>query len=448
MTVWEKKRLTSWGRLRPTDMMTCAPADEAAVRAALAVDAARGVIGYGNGRSYGDQALNDGGHAVLTTGLNRVLDFDPSTGELICESGVTLAEIIREFLPRGFMPIVTPGTGFVTVGGAIANDVHGKNHERHGTFGTHVKWLDLALPDGEVVRLAPDRHPRWFEATVGGCGLTGIIVRACLQLMPVPSNAVQLREERVGGLDEMMARFEALRDTATYLVGWVDALSGGRSLGRGIVESAELSDVGVESGAARRLAIPFELPGAVLNPLSIGLLNAVYYRRVPAAGRHRRVAIEKFLYPLDAITDWNRMYGRRGFYQFQCVLPDESAAAGLRTLLATIARYRAGSFLAVLKSLGASSAGMLSFPMRGYTLALDFPNRGRVVELLAELEAITLAHGGRIYLAKDAALSAAGLPAMYPRLDEFRDVLDEIDPQRRMRSDMAMRLQLHRPPVA
>ncbi len=443
MTVWENKRLMSWGRLRPAAMMTCAPA-KAAVQAAIATDAPRGVISYGNGRSYGDQPLNDGGHAVLTSGLNRVLDFDPSSGELTCESGVTLAAIIRQFLPSGFIPTVSPGTGFVTVGGAIANDVHGKNHDRHGSFGNHVKWLDLAVPGGDVVRVAPDQHRRWFEATVGGCGLTGIIVRACIRLMPVPSNAVQLREERVANLDAMMARFEALRDSSTYLVAWVDALSGGPSLGRGIVESAELSEQGVEPGASRRMAMPFELPGAVLNPLSIGLFNAVYFRRVPAAGRERRVAIEKFLYPLDAIANWNRMYGRRGFFQFQCVLPDESAATGMRQLLTTIARHRAGSFLAVLKTLGTRSAGMLSFPMRGYTLALDFPNRGEVRVLLAELEAITLDHGGRIYLAKDAALSAQGFRAMYPRLEEFLDVLDEVDPRRRMRSDMVHRLGLHR----
>jgi decaprenylphospho-beta-D-ribofuranose 2-oxidase len=426
-------------------MMTCAPANEAAVRAAVAFDAPRGVISYGNGRSYGDQPLNDGGHAVLTSGLNRVLDFDPSSGELTCESGVTLAAIIRQFLPRGFIPTVSPGTGFVTVGGAIANDVHGKNHDRHGSFGNYVKWLDLALPGGELVRISPDQHKRWFEATIGGCGLTGVIVRACVRLMPVPSNAVQLREERAANLDAMMARFEALRDSATYLVAWVDALTSGPSLGRGIVESAELSGQGVEPASSRRLGMPFELPGAVLNPLSIGLFNAVYYRRVPSAGRERRVAIEKFLYPLDAIANWNRMYGRRGFFQFQCVLPDESAATGMRKLLTTIARHRAGSFLAVLKTLGACSAGMLSFPMRGYTLALDFPNRGEVRALLAELEAITLDHGGRIYLAKDAALSAQGFRAMYPRIDEFLEVLDEVDPRRRMRSDMAERLGLQRP---
>lgn len=435
----------SWGRLGPAAMDVCSPGGDSALAAALTASGPNGIIAFGNGRSYGDQPLNDGGNAILSDQLNRVLEFDAATGDVVCEAGVTLAGLIRHFLPLGFIPTVSPGTGYVTVGGAIANDVHGKNHDRHGSFGNHVRWLDLMLPAGEVVRLGPDQHRRWFEATIAGCGLTGFIVRACIRLMRVPSNAVQLREERAGSLQALMARLEEQRESSTYLVAWLDALASGASLGRGILEVAELSPHGVPDSRSRRLSMPVELPGFVLNPLTIGMFNALYFRRVPASGRDRRLAIDRFLYPLDAIDNWNRMYGRRGFFQFQCVLPDAAAPAGLRVLLKSIAQRRAGSFLAVLKTLGERSSGMLSFPMRGYTLALDFPNRGDVRTLLAELEAITLDHGGRIYLAKDSVLSAGGFRRMYPRLDEFLEVLNEIDPQQRMRSDMARRLGLRRP---
>jgi decaprenylphospho-beta-D-ribofuranose 2-oxidase len=362
----------------------------------------------------------------------------------VAEPGVTFADLLKTFLPRGFLVPVTPGTAFATLGGAVANDVHGKNHDRAGGFGDHVQWLDLLLPSGEELRVTPDERPDLFAATIGGIGLTGIILAVALRLQRVPSPAVTVAERRIGDLDGFLAAFAEHRATATYSVGWIDALARGRSLGRGILELAEpAQDAGAAAPAkVRTRRVPIDLPGFVLNPASVAVFNEVYYRRVPAAGRERLLPYEKFLYPLDAIQDWNRIYGRRGFYQFQCVLPDDAAPSGLRVLLEAISAARGASFLAVLKTLGGEGRGHLSFPLRGHTLALDFPRGAGTDELMRRLERLTLDHGGRIYLAKDACLSATGFAAMYPKLDAFRAVLREVDPQGRMTSGMARRLNI------
>lgn len=438
---WTTHRMESWGRLKPVDMQVDCPGTQVEATQSLLHPPSARLIAYGAGRSYGDQPLNSHGAAILTTALNRIFAFDATSAELVAESGVTLHRLVEQFLPQGFMPPVSPGTGFVTLGGCIANDIHGKNHESQGSFGQHVQWFELLLPSGEVRRVGPRDQPL-FSATLGGMGLTGLILRVCLKLQRVPSNAVDLREERVPHLDAFIERFEAVRAKATYSVGWIDALATGPSLGRGVLETAEYSAASVASRPPTRLSMPWDLPAFVLNPYSVKAFNALYYGRIPPQGRRRQVGIERFLYPLDAIAQWNRLYGRRGFFQFQCVLPDAQAGRGVRRLLETVSASRAASFLAVLKTLGSSGLGMLSFPMRGYTLALDLPNHGGVRELLALLEAITLDHGGRIYLAKDAALSAQGFRRMYPRFDEFRRVLDQLDPQSKMMSDMARRLRI------
>jgi decaprenylphospho-beta-D-ribofuranose 2-oxidase len=438
----QRRELTGWGRACRSTAFTYPCVDQSDVVAALREPLARGVLAHGLGRSYGDQALNGGGSVLLIRQLNRIEAFDPHSGELVCQAGVTLQELVERFLPLGFLPPVSPGTGFVTVAGAVANDVHGKNHESQGSFGRHVCWLDLVVPGGDIVRLSPVAQPHVFAATVGGAGLTGVIVRVCMRLMRVPSNAVRLRERRIANLEEFFAEFEVQRHRAPFSVAWIDALARGAALGRGILETAEPSAVAVATRPPRRLRLPFELPGWVLNSASIAAFNAAYYRRVPASGRERTVGFEHFLYPLDAIGDWNRLYGRRGFYQFQCVIPDSEAPRGIARLLEAVAAERAASFLAVLKTLGAEGEGMLSFPLRGYTLALDFPNRHGTAALLARLETITLDHGGRIYLAKDATLSPGGFRRMYPRLADFERVLDELDPRRSISSDMARRLKI------
>jgi decaprenylphospho-beta-D-ribofuranose 2-oxidase len=372
--------------------------------------------------------------------LDRLLGFDPESGLLVAEAGVSFDDLRRVFLPRGYLTPVTPGTAFATLGGAVANDVHGKNQDHVGNFGRHIDWLDLMLPSGEIRRLTPDEL--LFRATVGGLGLTGVILNVALRLMRVPSGFVTVNERPVKDLDEFLQRLEETRNSAAYSVGWIDALARGSKLGRGIVESADPAPhlAGETHAEPRRKRLPIDLPGFALNPASIGLFNELYRRRVPAGGRQRRVAYERFLYPLDAIADWNRLYGRRGFHQFQCLLPEATSRDGLRVILESCADSRAASFLAVLKTMGQDGTGLLSFGGRGHTLALDFPNRSGIQDLLLRLERLVLDYGGTIYLAKDALLSTAAFAAMYPRLPEFENLLAEVDPQRRMQSDLARRL--------
>jgi decaprenylphospho-beta-D-ribofuranose 2-oxidase len=401
-----------------------------------------GRIAYGAGRAYGDAALNSQGRVILTRRLNRMLAFDGESGLLEAEPGVTFNDLLAVFLPRGWLVPATPGTAFATLGGAVANDIHGKNHDRVGSFGDHLTWIDLMLPSGEIVRTTDSERPELFRATIAGLGLTGVIVGIGLRLMRVPSSAVRVRERRCRDLDAFLAALAEARQRATYSVGWIDGLAKGRELGRGLLEEAEPATEAVADTPQRARRVPMDAPGSVLNPITIGLFNAAYYRRVPVGGRERIVPYRRFLYPLDAISDWNRIYGRGGFFQFQCVLPDVSAPRGIRLLLEEIAGSGRASFLAVLKTLGAEGRGYLSFPMRGYTLALDFPRRGGVEDVLRRLERLTLDHGGRIYLAKDAVLSPEGFRAMYPKLPEFQAVLDAIDPEHRLNSDMARRLKI------
>jgi decaprenylphospho-beta-D-ribofuranose 2-oxidase len=402
----------------------------------------RGLIARGAGRSYGDQAINSGGLVALTERLDRLIAFDEASGRLICEPGVTFRTLLEVFLPRGWQVPVSPGTSFATLGGAVANDVHGKNHDRKGSFGDHIAWLDLLLPSGEVRRLEAAENSALFRATVGGSGLTGIILRLAFDMARVRSNAVELTETRARDLDDFIGRLADARAKSSYSVGWIDALATGRNLGRGILETAEPSDASIDAKPRAARRVPIDFPSIALNRWSVHGFNQFYYSRVPEAGRQRRVPVETFLYPLDALADWNRIYGKRGFHQFQCVLPDDGAPTGLRRILETVSAAGAASFLAVLKTLGSQGRGMLSFPMRGFTLALDFPHRRRTPELLAKLEQITLDFGGRIYLAKDSALSAGGLAAMYRELPAFQAVLSEVDPNGMLASDMARRLRI------
>lgn len=434
--------LSGWGRALTAQVRAWRPERTPAVETVLGAEREDGVIVYAGGRSYGDAPLNGGGDVILTERLDRIVSADWKTGAVVCEPGVAIGDLMRAALPHGYAVPVSPGTGFATIGGGIANDVHGKNHDRHGGFGDHIDWFDLMLPDGEVRRVTPDGEPELFAATVGGVGLTGVILACGMKLRRVKSNAVLMKETPARDLDAFLAMQDEARDKHTYVVGWIDATAKGRSLGRGILETADDSQGATDAPMGPRKRMPVEMPGFAMNRMSVGLFNALYYHRVPRRGRERHAPLTQFLYPLDAIEDWNRLYGKRGFYQFQCVLPDAESPVGLRKLMEEISQSGAGSFLAVLKTLGGEGKGYLSFPMRGYTLALDFPAKPGVDELLERLERITLDHGGRIYLAKDAAMKAESFAAMYPKLDEFRAVLDRIDPNRVMDSDMARRLKI------
>jgi decaprenylphospho-beta-D-ribofuranose 2-oxidase len=440
---WAQINLTGWGRTSGGAMTACRPERVSELRERVREGPADGGrIAYGAGRAYGDAALNSQGRVILTRRLNRMLAFDGDSGLLEAEPGVTFNDLLAVFLPRGWLVPATPGTAFATLGGAVANDIHGKNHDRVGSFGDHLTWIDLMLPSGEIVRTTDSERPELFRATIAGLGLTGVIVGIGLRLMRVPSSAVRVRERRCRDLDAFLAALAEVRQRATYSVGWIDGLAKGRELGRGLLEEAEPASEAVPDTPQRARRVPMDAPGSLLNPITIGLFNAAYYRRVPVGGRERIVPYRRFLYPLDAISDWNRIYGRGGFFQFQCVLPDASAPRAIRLLLEEIAGSGRASFLAVLKTLGAEGRGYLSFPMRGYTLALDFPRRGGVEDVLRRLERLTLDHGGRIYLAKDAVLSPEGFRAMYPKLPEFQAVLDAIDPEQRLNSDMARRLKI------
>ncbi len=438
---WRSVALRGWGRLGSAPCQAARPERLREVADAVTSINGRNIIAHGAGRSYGDAALNGGGAAVLTARLDRMLGFDAATGVLVAEPGVTFADVIRVFLPQGFLPPTPPGTAFATLGGAVANDVHGKNQHVAGCLGDHVAWLDLLLADGSTRRLSPTQDAPAFHATIGGIGLTGIITAMALRLLRVPSNAMRVRRRRVGGLDEYLDAFRAARG-ATWSVGWVDALAGGAALGRGVLETAEHAAESVAIPAAGTRSMPFDVPGLLLNPLSIRAFNAAYWRRVPARGEERTVHANRFLFPLDGIGGWNRLYGARGFHQFQCVLPEAEAPRGLRRLLEEVGRAGAASFLAVLKWMGRPGLGMLSFAQPGFTLALDMPARPDSRALLLRLERITRDHGGRLYLAKDSALSPQGMAEMYPRLEAFQQVRARLDPRGRFSSDMSRRLGL------
>nr|AYM53433.1 FAD-dependent dehydrogenase [Melittangium lichenicola] len=382
----------------------------------------------GQGRSYGDACLNADGTLLTTARLDRFLDFDPATGVLRCEAGVTLDAILRLVTGQGWFLPVVPGTRFVSVGGAIANDVHGKNHVRAGTFGRHVRRFELVRSDGSRRVCSLEEHRDWFEASVGGLGLTGLITWAELQLRRV--NNPYLLQETVAfsRLEDFLTLARESSRDFEYTVAWVDSLARGRHLGRGLFHRAHHApprfDAPPRAPADRAgLAVPFDFPGIALNPVSVTAFNALYALRRPQGPVH----YEPYFFPLDGVPRWNRIYGRAGLLQFQCVVPPDAAGvAALREILDRGAHSGLPSFLTVLKTYGdVPSPGWLSFPRAGYSLALDFPNRGeRTFALLDELEAVTRAAGGRLYPAKDARMSPETFAACYPaheRLERYRD---------------------------
>jgi FAD/FMN-containing dehydrogenase len=405
------------------------------------------LVPRGLGRAYGDAAVPyaPGGLVVESTRADRIRSFDHATGRLHCEAGLSLAEILRVFVPRGWFPPVTPGTKFVTVGACVACDVHGKNHHRDGSFGGFVERLALRTADGWLVECGPERERELFLATVGGMGLTGLIVDVTLRLKRIESPWMLVETQGMPTLDAML---EGLRLSAThwpYTVGWIDCLARGASVGRGIVMRGRHATA-VEAGPrraprARRIDVPLDAPEWLLNPLLMRWFNRLYAWSHGTALRRRIVSHDRFFYPLDAVGGWNRLYGRRGLLQYQCVLPRAAGAQPVAILLERLAAAGAASFLAVIKDCGPASDAYLSFPMEGTTLALDLPHRGAVTEaLIHDLNATVVDHGGRIYLAKDAVTRPEDFARMVPRLSEWRAVRDRWDPQRRFRSAQSVRV--------
>lgn len=399
------------------------------------------VPAIGMRRSYGDAALNNGGRAIDMTRLDRMISFDPETGILHVEAGARVGEIASAFAPRGWLPAVMPGTGFATVGGCIAQDVHGKNHHHAGSFCQHVVSLTLRNDQG-TVEVSPDKTPDLFRATAGGLGQTGVIVSARLQLLACKGDVMVVTERRVEGWDE----FLGLLDTseATYTVGWIDATAKGAKLGRGILEEGETGSGLVPKRVTYR-KVPFNAPRFALSGPIVRAFNGAYYRRVPDTGRTVVKPISDFFFPLDKIHDWNKLYGKRGFHQFQCVVPLESAPA-LRDMLAEIADSGLASPLAVLKRMGPGRAGYLSFPMEGYTLAVDFPNRAEARELIKKLEDHAADAGGRIYFAKDSLARGTDIRGMYPELADWQAAVAKADKEGALATDLVRRLSLRSAP--
>lgn len=417
--------LAGWGRWPRRRCDAARPARPEAVAAALDRPTA---LARGLGRGYGDCALNPE-RTVLTARLDRMLDFEPGSGALVAEAGVSLAEIIEAFLPRGFFPAVTPGTKFVTLGGAVAADVHGKNHHRAGAFGDHVLWLDLMDGDGATRRCSPQENAELFRATIGGMGLTGAILRAAVRLIPVESGWIRRRAIAAPDLDAALAAFEDTLD-APYSVAWIDCLARGRALGRSLVQLGEHArrDALPAGRAARPFdvprrrprRIPLDAPSWALNRWSARAFNEAYWRAGRRAPETALVDWDRYFYPLDALLEWNRIYGARGFAQHQSVVPLAGGREALKAMLEAISETGLGSFLAVLKRFGPGAPERpLSFPMEGWTLALDFPLTAAALTLMDRLDEIALAAGGRLYLAKDSRMTQSTFEAGYPGRDGF-----------------------------
>lgn len=437
--------ISGWGRypIIDTEMIDPRTAD-AARRATAGGDRA---VARGNGRAYGDAAIGVR-QTIATAHLNRMRAFDSDTGRATVEAGLLLSDLIATFLPRGFFPYVVPGTSFVSVGGAIAADVHGKNHHCEGGFGRYVETLLLALPTGETVLASREEHPDLFQATIGGMGLTGTILEATIRLRPVETGWIRQRTIVADNLSAAIAGLDSC-ERVTYSVAWIDCLAKGARLGRSLIflgehaASDQLDDRRLASRFPLRkpaLSVPVDAPSFVLNHWTVAAFNEAYFRAgARKAASPVLVPAHPYFFPLDALGNWNRIYGRRGFVQHQCVLPAKNAEGTLAEMLDRIARRGGSSFLAVLKKLG-EGGGALSFPMEGYTLALDFPIERDLFSFLDELDEVVVAAGGRLYLAKDARQSRATFEAGYPDLSRFREVRRTIDPTGKITSRLAERI--------
>jgi decaprenylphospho-beta-D-ribofuranose 2-oxidase len=470
--------LTGWGRIAPTEAELTAPASDVEAAALLrhlaagdgaagdgaagdgaagdgAAGGRPGAIARGLGRSYNNAAQSAGGLVISTGRLNKIISLDPATGVVVAEAGVSLEQLMVAGLPHGWFVPVSPGTRQVTVGGAIAADVHGKNHHVAGSFASHVTSFDILFPSAEqdgAHPVTPEADPELFWATAGGMGLTGFITRATIQLKRVESSLVLVDTVKTRDIDETMAVLAEHDKKYGYTVAWSDDLAAGGNLGRSIITSGDFATPGDLSDSQRldpfafdpraRLAAPRAIPPGLMNRYSIRLANAAWYAKAPRHRERELQTISQFFHPLDGIRNWNRVYGPGGFRQYQYVMPF-GAEAAVRKSFEMVSAHRAPSFVTVLKRFGKADPGLLSFPAPGWTLALDFPSRTPGLgPLLDQLDKLVVEHGGRVYLAKDSRVSAATLEQMYPRLDEFRKLRAELDPRGILASDLSRRLGL------
>ncbi len=442
--------LTGWGRTAPSRAHVWEPRRTSDVVDLVARTTAPGLIARGLGRSYGDAAQNGGGEVVRCTKLDRILEVDVAKGTCTVESGVSIETLMRVFLPLGWFPMVVPGTRYVTVGGAIASDIHGKF--RHGSFADSVERMQLVTPGRGPLTVGPDDDPEVLWATAGGMGLTGIVTEATLRLQPVETSYMVVDTERAVDVDDCMSRMLDHDDRYRYSVAWIDCLARGRQLGRSVLTRGNHAALewlpAVKHPSARefaprtRLRAPSWLPEGLLNPLTIRAFNELWFRKAPRELRGQLQTITSFFHPLDAVLDWNRIYGPRGFVQYQFVVP-YGAEGAIRAVLDRLSAQQCASFLAVLKRFEHDSRGLLGFPARGWTLALDVPAGGApLAPMLDGLDELVAGAGGRVYLSKDSRLRAEVLPAMYPQLDRWREIRAVLDPGFALRSDMDRRLDL------
>lgn len=444
------RSLTGWGRTAPTLARVLVEPTVETIQQAVRTAGQRGVIARGLGRSYGDPAQNAGGLVVDMTGLDRIHSLDPDTGVAVLDAGVSLDALMRAGLPHGWWVPVLPGTRQVTVGGAIAADIHGKNHHSAGGFGNHVQSIDLVIGGGSIVTLTPDDELFW--ATVGGMGLTGIIVRAEVRLTPTESAYFVVDTDRTANLDELMALLtDGSDDTYDYSAAWFDAISTGAKLGRAVLTRGSLARRDelppklradpLAFDAPQLFTAPDVFPNGLANRAIFGAMSEAWYRKAPRCRRGEVQNLTAFYHPLDMIGEWNRAYGSRGFLQYQFVVPF-GAEETFRRIVEQIARSGHVSFLNVLKRFGEASRAPLSFPQPGWTITVDFPVRRGLAAFCDRLDEQVLEAGGRLYLAKESRTSAATLHRMYPRIDEWRKQRAAADPDGIFASDLARRLEL------
>lgn len=442
--------LAGWANAAPSASLTSRPTSPLDLAESLSVVPARGAIARGLGRAYGDAAQNAGGRVIDTTAVSD-FHLDPTTGVVRASAGASLDALMRDLVPRGYFVPVTPGTRYVTVGGAIAADIHGKNHHHAGSWCSHVETVTLAMADGSIAVVSPTDQPDLFWATAGGMGLTGVILEATFRCPPIETSRLVVDTDRAADLDEVLGLMDSGDDAYDYSVAWTDLVTRGRAMGRSVltrgrfaradeVPGDELQRRAYEAGVL--VTVPPLVPSGMINRLTVRALNETWFRKAPARRRDELQSIPTFFHPLDLFGQWYRGYGRRGFLQWQYVVP-LGAEETVRHTVDRLSSSRCTSSVVVLKRFGPGNVGPLSFPIAGWTLAVDLPiGNPDLGPLLDELDELVVGAGGRLYLAKDSRMRPELLPAMYPRLDEWREIREKVDPDRRLQSDLGRRLGL------